>query len=119
VTREVLEDYRSAGLRPALRATLALLEKVTLSPDEVTPADVHAVRAEGVSDQAISDALHVCFAFNLIDRLADAFAWRVTTDKEFDQGAQNLLKHGYELIGPIRKRALSAPHALVQSAPDR
>jgi hypothetical protein len=74
----------------------------------VTPADAEAVRLQGVSDQAISDALHVCFAFNLIDRLADAFAWHVTTEKEFDQGAKNLLTFGYELFGPIRKRALAA-----------
>jgi hypothetical protein len=82
-----------------------------MRPDDVTPDDVNAVRAEGVSDEAISDALHVCFAFNLIDRLADAFAWHVTTEKEFDQGAKNLLKFGYELVGPIRKRALAATRA--------
>jgi hypothetical protein len=90
-----------------MRATLALLEKVTLTPDEVQPADVDAVRAEGVSDQAISDALHVCYGFNLIDRLADSFAWHVETPKAFDKDAKFLLKKGYELIGPIRKRALA------------
>jgi hypothetical protein len=90
-----------------MQATLALLEKVTQSPDEVTPADVDAVRAEGVSDQAISDALHICFCFNLIDRLADAFGWHVQTVAEFNKDATFLLKKGYELIGPVRKRALS------------
>ena len=35
-----------------------------------------AVRAAGASDAAITDALYVCFAFNLIDRLADAFGWQ-------------------------------------------
>jgi hypothetical protein len=95
-------------VRQELWQTLALLEKVTLSPDEVFPADVQAVRDQGVSDQAISDALHVCFAFNLLDRLSDAFAWRVTTAEEFDRGAVDLLKHGYELVGPIRRRALAA-----------
>jgi hypothetical protein len=80
---------------------------VTLEPDRVGPDDVEAVRVAGVSDQAISDALHVCFCFNLIDRLADAFAWRVQTGPEFDKDAKFLLKHGYELIGPVRKRALA------------
>jgi hypothetical protein len=83
------------------------MEKMTLSPDEVTPADVQAIRAEGVSDQAISDAMHVCFGFNLIDRLADAFRWHVQTDEEFGKDASFLLKKGYELIGPVRKRALA------------
>jgi hypothetical protein len=49
----------------------------------------------------------VCYGFNLIDRLADSFAWHVETPKAFDKDAKFLLKKGYELIGPIRKRALA------------
>jgi hypothetical protein len=86
---------------------LDLLEKVTLTPDRVGPADVESVRAAGVSDQAISDALHVCFSFNLIDRLADAFGWHVQTTAEFGKDAKFLLKRGYQMIGPVRKRALA------------
>jgi hypothetical protein len=81
---------------------------VTLEPDRVGSDDIDAVRAAGVSDQAISDALHVTFCFNLIDRLADAFAWRVQSGPEFDKDAKFLLKRGYDLIGPVRKRALKA-----------
>lgn len=91
-----------------MRATLGLLEKVTLTPEQVRPVDVEAVRAAGVSDQAISDALHVCFSFNLIDRLADAFGWHVQTQDEFGKDADSLLKRGYTMIGPIRKRALAS-----------
>lgn len=88
--------------------TLALLEKVTMTPDEVGPADVEAARRAGASDQDISDALHVCFCFNLIDRLADSFGWHVQTRDEFDKDAKFLLKKGYNLIGPVRKRALAS-----------
>jgi hypothetical protein len=95
-------------LDPPLRATLGLLEKVTLTPDDVGPADLEPLRAAGVSDQAISDALHVCFSFNLIDRLADAFGWHVQTVEEFGKDAGFLLKRGYDLIGPVRKRALAS-----------
>jgi hypothetical protein len=86
---------------------IGLLEKVTLTPGSVEPADVETVRQAGVSDQEISDALHVCFCFNLIDRLADSFGWHVQTGKEFDKDATFLLKKGYELVGPVRKRALA------------
>jgi hypothetical protein len=51
----------------------------------------------------------VCFSFNLIDRLADAFGWHVQTVEEFGKDAQFLLKKGYDLIGPVRKRALATP----------
>jgi hypothetical protein len=91
-----------------VRATLGLLEKVTLSPEQVQTIDADAVRAEGVSEQAISDALHVCFSFNLIDRLADAFGWHVQTVDEFGKDATALLKRGYTMIGPVRKRALAS-----------
>jgi hypothetical protein len=84
------------------------LEKVTLTPDAVTPVDVENVRAAGVSDQAISDAMYVCFSFSLIDRLADAFGWHVQTEEQFGKDAKFLLKSGYNLIGPVRKRALAA-----------
>ena len=78
-----------------------------MTPERVGPDDIEAVRTSGVTDQEISDALHVCFCFNLIDRLADAFGWHVQTREEFDKDAKFLLKKGYELFGPIRKRALA------------
>ena len=85
---------------------LSLLEKVTLTPNEISSSDVAAVRATGVSHEAISDALHVCFLFNLIDRLADSFGWRVPSAAEFRKDGPFLLKRGYDLIGPVRRRAL-------------
>jgi hypothetical protein len=75
----------------------------------VTPGDARAVRDEGVSERAVQDALMVCFCFNLIDRLADAFGWHVQTPEEFASDARGLLKRGYEMMGPIRKRALATP----------
>jgi alkylhydroperoxidase family enzyme len=71
----VLADWRTAPLEPPLRAMLRYLEAVTLRPGSVGPADADAVRAAGVSDEAIEDALAVCFGFNLIDRLADSFGF--------------------------------------------
>jgi hypothetical protein len=89
--------------------TLAFLEKVTLRPEELSPEDGRTLGAAGVSDQAVKEALMVCFCFNLIDRLADAFGWHVQTQEEFAADARTLLKRGYQLMGPIRKRALAAP----------
>ncbi len=45
----------------------------------------------------------------LIDRLADSLGWRVQTAEQFDKDAKFLLKKGYNLIGPVRKRALATP----------
>jgi alkylhydroperoxidase family enzyme len=86
----VLADWRSAPIEPPLRAVLGYLEAVTLRPDEVGPGDADAVRTAGVSDEAMVDALLVCTYFNLIDRLADSFAF---TPISHTLGADGLLEH--------------------------
>src|SRR4051812_42018528 len=57
-----LDDWRALDLSPQMRPTLEFLHRLTAEPDHVTPADVEAVRAAGVSDEAIVDAVHVAFA---------------------------------------------------------
>jgi alkylhydroperoxidase family enzyme len=69
---------------------LGYLEAVTLRPADVRPEDAEAVRAAGVSDQAMVDALLVCTYFNLIDRLADSFAF---TPISHTLGRDGLLEH--------------------------
>jgi alkylhydroperoxidase family enzyme len=78
-----------------VRATLALLETVTLRPDEVGPLDVAPVLEAGVGANGVVDALFVAFCFNLIDRVADALGFEVVSPERFDKGADRLLKHGY------------------------
>jgi hypothetical protein len=76
---------------------LAYLEKLTHTPDAIGPDDVTRLRAAGLSDEAITDAVHVCAMFNIYDRLADALAWEVPTDPEFwRRQGKYLLKYGYE-----------------------
>jgi uncharacterized peroxidase-related enzyme len=91
----VLDDWRTAPVGEKLRATLGFLERLTLSPGEVTPADVAPLRAAGVSDRAIEDAIQVCALFNLIDRVADALDFEVPSPESFAQSAEMLLKRGY------------------------
>jgi alkylhydroperoxidase family enzyme len=80
-----------------LRATLGFLEKLTLRPDELTRADSEAVRAAGVSDEALVDAIHVAALFNMIVRLADSLGWDVPPFEEFHARADRMLAGGYAL----------------------
>jgi hypothetical protein len=57
--------------------------------------DMRALLAAGASRQQIEDALAVCFSFNVIGRLADAFAFFVPGPKAFEAGAKYLLARGY------------------------
>jgi alkylhydroperoxidase family enzyme len=91
----VLGDHRTAPVSPAQRATLDLLQKVTLTPADMTEADVDAVRTAGVSDDAIEDALAVCFGFNLIDRVADSLGFDLPPAEVHAGYAPQFFAEGY------------------------
>jgi hypothetical protein len=57
--------------------------------------DMRAMLAAGVSREQIEDALAVCFAFNTMSRLADAFGFFLPGPKAFEAGAKYLLARGY------------------------
>src|SRR6185503_8566257 len=95
VWQAVEQDWRSAPLRPELKATLVFLEKQTLAPDELTAADADLVLAAGVSDVALRDAATVCAMFNMIVRLAESFGWDVPSWERLTARAPAMLEGGY------------------------
>jgi len=96
-------DWRSAPLRPELTATLVFLEKLTLRPDELGPADADEARAAGVSDPALRDAATVCALFSMIVRLADSLGWDVPPWETTRGRAPAMLEGGYA-IDAMRRR---------------
>ena len=76
---------------------LGFVEKLTLHPGELGPEDADAVRAAGVSDQAIVDAIHVAALFNMITRMADSLGWDVPPWEAFQARAEPMLAEGYSL----------------------
>ncbi len=99
----VRDDWRTAPVRPELKAALAFIEKQTLAPDELTEADAEAAYAAGVSKQALLDAARVAALFNMIVRLADAFGWDVPPWETVTARAPAMLEDGYRL-GAISTR---------------
>ena len=97
-----MADPGTAPISAQLRAALALVGKLTLAPDEVGADDVRAVLAAGVSEDAVRDAVYVCFAFNLIDRVSDALGFDLLDEHGYRHGARLLLKMGYKLPAPLR-----------------
>ena len=93
----VLKDYRTAPIDERMQATLRLLEKLTLRPEEIEPADVRAVLATGVTREMIRDAFYVAFLFNGYDRLADTLGWELPDPKFYAKAGKFLLKKGYQL----------------------
>ena len=93
--RAVVDDWHTAPLDAKLRATVGFLEKLTLRPNDVRPADIAPLRAAGLSDEAIEDAIHVCVLFNIYDRMADALGWWLPDQAGYDASGRNLMKRGY------------------------
>ena len=78
-----------------MRAALGFLEKVTLTPAEVRPADVASLRAAGVGDEGIEDAIQACVLFNIYDRLADSLGWYLPGPDGYAASGRNLMRRGY------------------------
>ena len=91
----VLANWRTAPVNEPLRAMLGFLERLTLEPQAVTTADIAPLRAVGLSNEAIEDAIHVCALFNMYDRVADALGFAVPDAKGFAVSAKMLLTRGY------------------------
>ncbi len=93
----VLADWRTAQVDPRLRATLGFLEKLTLAPADVRPADVEPLRAAGVSDEGVEDAIQVCVLFNIYDRIADSLGFHLPGPEGYAASGRSLMKRGYLL----------------------
>lgn len=92
-----LADLASAKISDKLRATLAMLAKVTRDHASVTAEDMRALLAVGVTRAQIEDALMVGWCFNVITRLADTYEFHVGPQSAFDTSAKMLLSRGYKI----------------------
>lgn len=91
----VLTDWRTAPVDERLRAMLGFLAKLTRTPEEVDPRDIVPLRAAGLSERAIREAIYVCFLFSVMDRLADAFDFAIPTTESTSRVARLLYRMGY------------------------
>jgi hypothetical protein len=74
---------------------LGFLEKLAVPNGEVGPEDMESMRAAGVSDQAIKEVIYVCFCFNVLSRLADAFDFELHTGAILKFASRFMYKFGY------------------------
>lgn len=90
-----LADYHTAPISDPLRATLAMLETMTLHPDELHAGQARAAIDAGATRQQLTDAAAVAALFNIITRYSNALDFVVPTDAELDKAAGMMLKRGY------------------------
>lgn len=66
-------------LAPVDRALCEFAARLTGRQDEMSPADLDALRAQGLDDRALHDATQVIAYFNYITRVADALGVEAET----------------------------------------
>ncbi len=95
VVTAVFEDYRTAPVNEKIRSVLGFLQKLTQNPDALTTADIEPMRAAGVSDEGIEEAIQINFLFCTINRLADAFDFELAEGKSKQRMGFMLYNMGY------------------------
>ncbi len=90
-----LADWRTARVRPEVRAALGFLEKVIKGTP--TADDAREALAAGVPRDALERAVDVCAGFTIITKLADTFGFILQDQAGYDASARMLMKRGYIL----------------------
>lgn len=67
----VKTDWREADLSNLDKALCGFAEKLTLKPSTIEQADIDRLKALGLDDRGITDAVEVIAFFNYINRIAD------------------------------------------------
>ena len=70
-TEQLILDYRKCDLPANLRALCDFAVKLSLTPGDMSQADVDQLRELGWTDQQITIATQVISYFNYINRIAD------------------------------------------------
>ncbi len=78
----VAEDHAAAEISARMKRALDYAVKLTRAPQEMTEADVDALRAAGWSDEDIMDIAEITALFNFSNRLASGLGWAPNPEYE-------------------------------------
>jgi len=87
INSEDISDHRMSAL-------LAYVRKLTLAPSTISDTDKQPVHAAGFSEDQLKDAIAVCAAFNLFNRIVEGHG--VAPQESYDQDAKMINTHGYD-----------------------
>jgi uncharacterized peroxidase-related enzyme len=78
-----------------LESILEYVKKLTLSPSLITKNDAQKVFDSGFSENELKDAIAVCAAFNLFNRIVEGHGIQENSDT-WSSSAEQINKHGYD-----------------------
>jgi uncharacterized peroxidase-related enzyme len=123
VVQTALDTVQQANLSPKLQVTLTFLQALTQTPDTLAADQARVVLREGVTPEALEDAIAASVLFNITARCASALDYEMLDDNGFDRAAKRMLVQGYafgkgkaparpnhrELAEAVRRRTLEGP----------
>lgn len=78
-----------------LESILNYVKKLTISPSLITKKDAQNVYDAGFSEEELKDAIAVCAAFNLFNRIVEGHGIQENSDT-WSSSAEQINKHGYD-----------------------
>ena len=78
-----------------LAALLAYVKKLTMAPYSISEDDKQAVHSAGFSEDELKDAIAVCAAFNLFNRIVEGHG--VVPHNSYDEDVKMINTKGYDL----------------------
>ncbi len=97
VLGQIKTDIGSANIGENLKPLLCYVQKLTLTPDQITPADAQLIFDAGWDEQAFLDAVFLCAIVNCVNRVVMGTGLDVKnspTDKIRLNGQEPILKLG-------------------------
>lgn len=93
----LLDNIETANVAAGMKPVLAYVQKLNSLPSQLTQADAQAVFDAGWSEEALFEAVQVCAAFNLMNRIVEGSGVTFDYDKndEVRHELRNRRQHSY------------------------
>jgi uncharacterized peroxidase-related enzyme len=91
IDKIISQDYSEMKIAPVLD----YVKKLTLSPSELTVEDVNKVFDAGYSEDELKDAIVVCSAFNMFNRIVEGHGVEENSST-WPSSAEEINKFGYD-----------------------
>lgn len=97
---KLLENFDKAPVDAKLKALLAFVRKLAVTPSDMTQSDADAVIAAGWPEEALHDAIAVTARAAFMQRLVEGHGFVPMTEEVAAKRAQERLEHGYVNLFP-------------------
>lgn len=94
----ITKDMVNSSIDEHFHPILAFVKKLTLTPNQITQADVDNVLAAGWNEQAVKDAIAICSLFNFMNRLVDGYGLKQPSPEQLTAMATGINTHGYQAV---------------------